>query len=62
MVDKRKKVVVEQASDSDFEDEIFAHKTKKLKIKNYKNAKVRRSKCNVSVGKVGDNKVDTKKS
>lgn len=30
MVDKRKKVV-EQTLDSDYEDEIFAHKTKKLK-------------------------------
>ncbi|KAF3629370.1 hypothetical protein FXO38_27711 [Capsicum annuum] len=60
-VDKRKKNVGQHDSDSDFEDEIFVPKIKKLK-KNHKNARVTMSKVSVVIGKVDDNKSDKKKS
>ncbi|PHT49794.1 hypothetical protein CQW23_09541 [Capsicum baccatum] len=61
-VDKRKKFVGQHDSNSDFEDEIFAPKIKKSKIKISENARVTRSKVNVSVGKVDDKMSDKKKS
>ncbi|KAF3624743.1 hypothetical protein FXO38_30092 [Capsicum annuum] len=61
-VDKRNKVVGQYDSDSDFEDEISVPKIKKSTNKNHENARVTRSNTNMSVDKMNDKKVDTKKS
>ncbi|PHT29351.1 hypothetical protein CQW23_31059 [Capsicum baccatum] len=61
-VDKRKKLVGLHDFDSDFEDEIFMPKIKKSNIKISENARVTRSKVNVSAGKVDDKMSDKKKS